>query len=140
MLLPQISMNSKLTTALLPLVGIILALTAWHLLSGHETHRTSPDGTTEEVKRGIVKDLPSPWVTWQKTKRYILQPFAKREDLDQGILRFTWYSLVLVAKGYALALLIGTPIGFFAGALETFQHLRHIQKILRNRAHTHRRI
>ena len=49
---------------------------------------------------------------------YILEPFDKRGELDQGILRFTWYSLVLVAKGYALALLIGTPLGFLLGALE----------------------
>ncbi len=34
---------------------------------------------------------------------YIVEPFAKRGELDQGILRFTWYSLVLVAKGYAIA-------------------------------------
>ena len=40
--------------------------------------------------------------------------------MDQGILRFTWYSLTLVAKGYALALLIGTPIGFFLGLSKAF--------------------
>ena len=40
--------------------------------------------------------------------------------MDQGILRFTWYSLVLVAKGYALALIIGTPIGFFLGLSKPF--------------------
>jgi nitrate/nitrite transport system permease protein len=41
--------------------------------------------------------------------------FAKRGELDQGILRFTWMSLVLVAQGYFIALVIGTPIGFFLG-------------------------
>ena len=45
---------------------------------------------------------------------------TKRGELDQGILRFTWYSLVLVAKGYALALLIGTPLGFLLGLSKTF--------------------
>ena len=45
--------------------------------------------------------------------------------MDQGILRFTWYSLVLVAKGYALALLIGTPMGFLLGLSKTVhQELR----------------
>ena len=45
--------------------------------------------------------------------------------MDQGILRFTWYSLMLVAKGYALALLIGTPIGFLLGLSKTFyQNIR----------------
>ena len=58
--------------------------------------------------------------TWADSKTYILKPFAKRGEMDQGILRFTWYSLVLVAKGYALALIIGTPIGFFLGLSKTF--------------------
>ena len=47
-------------------------------------------------------------------------PFEKRGELDQGILRFTWYSLVLVAKGYALALLIGTPLGLLLGLSKLF--------------------
>ena len=54
------------------------------------------------------------------SKLYILEPFAKRGELDQGILRFTWYSLVLVAKGYALAILIGTPLGFLLGLSRMF--------------------
>ena len=50
----------------------------------------------------------------------MLEPFAKRGEMDQGILRFTWYSLMLVAKGYALALIIGTPIGFLLGLSKAF--------------------
>ena len=50
-----------------------------------------------------AKELPSPIKTWQSSKPYLVEPFAKRGEMDQGILRFTWYSLVLVAKGYALA-------------------------------------
>ena len=49
-----------------------------------------------------------------------MQSFAKRGELDQGILRFTWYSLILVAKGYTLALLIGTPLGFVLGMSKMF--------------------
>src|SRR4030095_8016480 len=63
---------------------------------------------------------PSPARTWEVSKPLIVEPFAKRGEMDQGILRFTWYSLVLVAKGYTLALLIGTPIGFFLGLSKTF--------------------
>lgn len=54
------------------------------------------------------------------SKLYILEPFAKRGEMDQGILRFTWYSLILVAKGYFLALLIGTPLGFILGISQLF--------------------
>ncbi len=67
-----------------------------------------------------AKELPSPLKTWEVSKLYILEPFAKRGEMDQGILRFTWYSLTLVAKGYTLALLIGTPIGFMLGLSKTF--------------------
>ncbi|MFH0352284.1 MAG: nitrate ABC transporter permease, partial [Chromatiales bacterium] len=54
------------------------------------------------------------------SKLYIVEPFAKRGELDQGILRFTWYSLVLVAKGYVLAILIGTPLGLLLGLSKMF--------------------
>ncbi|MDQ3582106.1 MAG: nitrate ABC transporter permease [Pseudomonadota bacterium] len=54
------------------------------------------------------------------SKLYVVEPFEKRGELDQGILRFTWYSLVLVAKGYALAILIGTPLGFLLGLSKMF--------------------
>ena len=64
--------------------------------------------------------LPSPLKTWEMSKVYITQPFAKRGELDQGILRFTWYSLVLVAKGYTLAIVIGTPLGFLLGMSKLF--------------------
>jgi len=73
-----------------------------------------------EARVGLIKDLPNVKETWLSSKPYILQPFAKRGEMDQGILRFTWYSLILVAKGYALSLLIGTPIGFFLGLSKGF--------------------
>ena len=57
-----------------------------------------------------------PLKTWEVSKLYIVEPFAKRGELDQGILRFTWYSLVLVAKGYALAHSDRHAAGFLLGA------------------------
>ena len=57
------------------------------------------------------------------SKLYIVEPFAKRGEADQGILRFTWYSLILVAKGYTLALLIGTPLGFLLGMSKTLTQI-----------------
>ncbi|WP_433937307.1 nitrate ABC transporter permease [Sorangium cellulosum] len=65
--------------------------------------------------------LPSPLKTWEVSRPYIFEPFEKRGELDQGILRFTWYSLQRVAKGYTLAILLGTPIGFFLGASKLFR-------------------
>lgn len=74
----------------------------------------------EEKRVGLIPALPNVVETWQSSKPYLAEPFAKRGEMDQGILRFTWYSLMLVAKGYALALLVGTPIGFFLGLSKAF--------------------
>jgi len=64
--------------------------------------------------------LPSPAKTWEASKVYILEPLTKRGEQDQGLLRLTWASLVLVAKAYPLALLIGTPLGLLLGCSKTF--------------------
>jgi nitrate/nitrite transport system permease protein len=108
---------------LMPLVGLVLTLLAWQLVSGRVTPQTQPDGTVEEVKSGLIQDLPGPFQTWDKTKKYIVEPFAKREELDQGVLRFTWYSLVIVGKGYAIALILGTPLGFLLGLSKNFSKM-----------------
>ena len=68
----------------------------------------------------VAPNLPSPLKTWEISKPYILEPFEKRGELDQGILRFTWYSLIRVAKGYTLAILLGTPLGLFLGMSKGF--------------------
>ena len=93
----------KLDFLLLPLLGAALITGLWYFSSAT-----------------WAGDLPNPTKTWTESKPYVLDPFGKRGEMDQGILRFTWYSLQLVAKGYALALLIGTPIGFFLGLSKAF--------------------
>jgi nitrate/nitrite transport system permease protein len=93
----------KLDWLLLPLIGVGAVLLLWQVASAT-----------------LAKELPSPAKTWAASKSYVIEPFAKRGEMDQGILRFTWYSLVLVAKGYALALLLGTPLGFCLGLSKTF--------------------
>jgi nitrate/nitrite transport system permease protein len=93
----------KLDWLILPGLGVLLVGLLWSISSATWS-----------------KDLPSPQKTWEASKMYVQKPFEKRGEMDQGILRFTWYSLVLVAKGYALALLIGTPIGFLLGLSKFF--------------------
>src|SRR3954470_8626419 len=93
----------KLDWLILPLLGIAMVILLWQISS-----------------QTWAKELPTPLKTWTASKSYIVEPVAKRGEMDQGILRFTWYSLILVAKGYALALLIGTPIGFCLGLSKTF--------------------
>ncbi|MGC4068529.1 MAG: nitrate ABC transporter permease [Polyangiaceae bacterium] len=100
---------------LLPLVGIALLVALWAIVSAT-----------------IVPSLPSPAKTWEVSRPYLISPWEKRGELDQGILRFTWYSLVRVAKGYAIALAIGVPIGLLLGLSKGFtQAFDPIIQILR---------
>jgi nitrate/nitrite transport system permease protein len=92
-----------LDSVVLPLVGIVLCIALWALASAT-----------------VVPSLPSPGKTWEMSRLYVTRPFEKRGELDQGILRFTWYSLLLVAKGYGLAILVGTPLGFLLGMSKLF--------------------
>ena len=114
----------KLDAFLLPLVGLVAFLVIWQIAAGHTETKKSKDDfgdtVTKTVKTGISPDLPTPTETWKASKPYITQPFAKRGELDQGILSFTMLSLWLVAQGYFIALLLGTPLGFFLGLSKTF--------------------
>src|SRR3954468_4838155 len=97
------NLRKTLPAIFLPFVGILGLVALWAISSVTWS-----------------KNLPSPLKTWEVSKDYVVEPFAKRGELDQGILRFAWYSLVLVAKGYALALLVGTPLGFILGRSKLF--------------------
>jgi len=97
------TMRARLVSLLLPLVGFVAMLGLWWLTSAL-----------------WVDNLPSPLETWTASKPFIVEPFAKRGEMDQGILRFTWYSLERVAKGFALAIVIGTPLGFLLGLSRAF--------------------
>jgi nitrate/nitrite transport system permease protein len=96
-------LKQRLLQLVLPITGVAALIGLWALVSAF-----------------LLKDLPSPARTWEVSKPYIVDPFAKRGELDQGILRFTWYSLIRVAKGYLLAIAIGTPLGFLLGVSRRF--------------------
>src|SRR5215510_5641919 len=91
-------------TMVLPLLGIGVMLLIWTMLS-----------------ITVARDLPSPMKTWEESKQYILNPFFKDGEMNQGILRFAFLRLVKVAKGFLLAIVIGTPLGFLLG-LSAFFH------------------
>jgi nitrate/nitrite transport system permease protein len=101
---PAAKLSGKLSFVLLPLAGAATLLGLWSVASS-----------------SWAESLPSPLRTWEVSRPYIVEPFEKRGELDQGILRFTWYSLVRVMKGYALALLIGTPVGLLLGVSARFR-------------------
>jgi nitrate/nitrite transport system permease protein len=89
---------------LLPVLGALAALSVWAVLS-----------------QTVATDLPSPYRTWIESRRYVLEPFFKEGEMNQGIGRLAFYSLVRVGKGYLLALAIGTPVGFLLGLSRPFR-------------------
>lgn len=103
--MPATLRNFLVNTACL-LIGVALSLALWSALSAT-----------------VAKELPTPAATWEVAKPYVIEPFAKRGEQDQGILRLVGYSLALVAKGYAIALLVGTPIGFLLGLSKGFARI-----------------
>src|SRR4051812_21597903 len=99
----KVASDKLLKGLALPLLGIFFVVGLWALTSAT-----------------WAPALPSPARTWEVSKPYLLEPFVKRGELDQGILRFTWYSLIRVAKGYTLAIVLGTPLGLFLGMSKGF--------------------
>jgi nitrate/nitrite transport system permease protein len=95
--------QSLVSRLLLPGLGIAAVVILWALVS-----------------QTVATDLPSPVKTWNESRRYVLDPFFKDGEMNQGIGRLAFYSLVRVGKGYLLALLIGTPIGFLLGLSRGF--------------------
>ncbi|MGH7821653.1 MAG: nitrate ABC transporter permease [Candidatus Binatia bacterium] len=95
--------RKHLEAMFLPLLGIGVVVAGWALLS-----------------RTLAPDLPSPLRTWEESKLYVLDPFFKEGEANQGMGRLAALSLLRVAKGYALAILVGTPLGFLLGLSTTF--------------------
>src|SRR6185436_12188459 len=98
-------MKARITSIVLPLIGILTLGLIWTILAAN------------------VQDLPSPLKTWQESKIYILQPLEKRGEMDQGILLLGYYSLFRVAKGFLLGIMMGTPLGFMLGVSKTFNKM-----------------
>jgi nitrate/nitrite transport system permease protein len=90
---------------MLPLVGIALALAGWWVASI------------------AVPDLPSPAETWAESRLYVMEPLAKRGEMDQGIGRLAYYSLIRVGQGFLIGILIGTPLGFLLGVSSTLTRM-----------------
>jgi len=90
---------------LLPLTGVAMAGLLWAAASQ------------------FVPDLPSPLRTWEESKVYLLQPFEKRGEMDQGMGLLAYYSLVRVARGFLLGAVIGTPLGLMLGLSKTLNRM-----------------
>jgi nitrate/nitrite transport system permease protein len=87
----------------LPLVGVGVVLLIW-----------------TSISQTVAPDLPSPLKTWNESQTYILRPFFKDGEMNQGIARFAALSLFRVSKGFSLAIIIGIPLGFVLGLSSSF--------------------
>src|SRR4029079_8332091 len=99
------SATQRLGHALLPLTGIALVGAIWSVASL------------------TVTDLPSPLQTWHESRLYLLQPFEKRGEMDQGIALLAYYSLVRVTKGFLLGIAMATPLGLLLGSSKTLHRM-----------------
>jgi nitrate/nitrite transport system permease protein len=100
---------------LLPLVGIGTVLLVWTFLS----HTVAPD-------------LPSPLKTWEESREYVLRPFFKDGEMNQGLARFALLSLVRVAKGFLVAIVAGTLLGYLLGlSIAFYQAFDPVIQVLR---------
>jgi nitrate/nitrite transport system permease protein len=106
------------TAVVLPLLGVGVMLLIWTTLS-----------------QTVAPDLPSPLKTWSESQTYILRPFFKDGEMNQGIARFAALSLLRVAKGFSIAIALGIPLGFVLGLSSSLirtgsafydRHLRHV--------------
>jgi nitrate/nitrite transport system permease protein len=93
------------SVVVLPMLGAGFVLLLWTIISAT-----------------VARDLPSPVKTWEESRHYIFNPFFKDGEMNQGIGRFALLSLFRVAKGFLLAILVGTPLGFLLGLSAKFNH------------------
>jgi nitrate/nitrite transport system permease protein len=91
------------TAVVLPLLGVGVVLLIW-----------------TSISQTVAPDLPSPLKTWNESQTYILRPFFKDGEMNQGIARFAALSLFRVSKGFSLAIIIGIPLGFVLGLSSSF--------------------
>ena len=78
----------KLDSLLLPCIGLVAFLLLWLAIAGRSTVTKSVDDFGDPVVRtvrtGISADLPTPAEAWKSSKPYVVQPFAKRGELDRA--------------------------------------------------------
>ena len=107
-------MITRVVNLVLPLCGVGLAVGVWWAASL------------------AVPDLPSPARTWEESRIYVMEPLAKRGEMDQGIVRLAYYSLMRVARGFLLGVVIATPLGFLLGVSPTLTRMfEPIMQVLR---------
>lgn len=73
------------------------------------------------ISAQITPEIPSPVKTWEHASEVFADPFYDSGPNDKGIGWQVLYSLGRVMAGFALAVIVGVPLGFLMGMSDTFQ-------------------
>lgn len=92
-----------LKNILLPSLTFLLVGVLWAFVHSHVAH-----------------EIPSPAETWDRAVEVLAHPFYENGPNDMGIGWQVSYSLGRVMAGFALAALVGIPVGFIMGSSESF--------------------
>lgn len=80
-----------------PIIGLVLFVTVWAMVSQH------------------TPNLPGPLKTWHSATALFSDPFYRKTPNDQGIGWNILNSLQRVGLGFGMAALVGIPLGFLIG-------------------------
>ncbi|HUW51770.1 MAG TPA: nitrate ABC transporter permease [Sulfuricella sp.] len=94
---------AMLKNILLPSLTFLLVGVLWAFVHSHVAH-----------------EIPSPAETWDRAREVLAHPFYENGPNDMGIGWQVSYSLGRVMAGFALAALVGIPVGFIMGSSESF--------------------
>ena len=96
-----------------PLLGLALFVLGWALVAGHT-------------------GVPGPIETWKSALKVFAHPFYNNGPNDQGIGWNVLRSLLRVAVGFGLAVIVGIPLGFLIGRFSFISRMsRPIISLLR---------
>ena len=98
---PGFDWNGLLMTVMPPLLGLLLLLLIWSLVS-----------------MATAGSIPTPLDTAQQAVAIFSDPFYRKGPNDQGVGWNVLASLQRVALGFGLAALVGIPAGFVIGRFE----------------------
>ncbi len=97
-------LKDRAAKIILPLIVLFLLIQMW---SGLAT---------------IVEDFPTPTDTWSAATEVLADPFYVESEDDKGIAWQVLNSLQRVFGGFALAILVGVPVGLMIGMNKYFQY------------------
>lgn len=79
-------------------------------------------GIWEALASNVAPELPRPSAAWDRAVELFADPFYDIGPNDKGIGWQVLYSLARVLGGFALAVLVGIPVGFLMGMSRSFHH------------------